>query len=386
MHVNRADTRRIAFMPAHPAQVWLLRPIAAYVEQFAEVEWILREKDISAPLARHLGLGYRTISRAASGLLGNAAEFAGATASALRLTRELELDAWVTKYGPGNLAALLSGGRSISFNDDDADIVPFIAWTSYPASTVTAVTDVTRMGLHERRAVRFPGFLELCYLHPSRFEPDPTIYDDLGLERGARFAIVRLSSLQSHHDVGVRGIGEALLRKLLALAAPEIRVFITSEKALSEELEPFRSPIAVHRIHHALAFAEFVIGDSQTMTAEAAVLGTPAFRLNDFVGRISYLSELERYQLAHGFRPGQEPRLLAAVESLLVRGTWRDEYQRRRRVMLADKIDPVPWFGEVVKMVIEGRSRREIRDRAGRLARAALTEGRARRAAAAEPG
>ena len=32
-------------------------------------------------------------------------------------------------------------------------------------------------------------------------------------------------------------------------------------------------------MHHALAFASLYIGDTQTMAAEAAVLGTPSIRL-----------------------------------------------------------------------------------------------------------
>ena len=54
-------------------------------------------------------------------------------------------------------------------------------------------------------------------------------------------------------------------------------------------------------MHHVMAFASLCIGDSQTMAAEAGVLGTPFVRFNDFVGRIGYLRELEDvYQLGYG--------------------------------------------------------------------------------------
>jgi len=42
-------------------------------------------------------------------------------------------------------------------------------------------------------------------------------------------------------------------------------------------------------MHHVMAFASLYIGDSQTMAAEAGVLGVPFVRFNDFVGRIGYL-------------------------------------------------------------------------------------------------
>ena len=54
-------------------------------------------------------------------------------------------------------------------------------------------------------------------------------------------------------------------------------------------------------MHHVMAFASLYIGDSQTMAAEAGVLGVPFVRFNDFVGRIGYLRELEDiYHLGFG--------------------------------------------------------------------------------------
>ena len=50
-----------------------------------------------------------------------------------------------------------------------------------------------------------------------------------------------------------------------------------------------------------MVFASLYIGDSQTMSAEAGVLGVPFVRFNDFVGRIGYLRELEdTYELGYG--------------------------------------------------------------------------------------
>ena len=42
-----------------------------------------------------------------------------------------------------------------------------------------------------------------------------------------------------------------------------------------------------------MVFASLYIGDSQTMSAEAGILGTPFVRFNDFVGRINYMTEME---------------------------------------------------------------------------------------------
>ncbi len=103
-------------------------------------------------------------------------------------------------------------------------------------------------------------------------------------------------------------------------------------------------------MHDALAFADLYVGDSQTMTAEAAVLGTPAIRFNDFVGKLGYLEELEhRYGLTYGIKTSEPGQLFSKIEELLAMPNLRQEWQRRRERMLADKIDVTAfmvWFIE----------------------------------------
>jgi glucose-1-phosphate thymidylyltransferase len=114
-----------------------------------------------------------------------------------------------------------------------------------------------------------------------------------------------------------------------------MRVFITSEKRLPAEFEPHRLPISAERIHHALAFAEFFLGDSQSMTVESALLGTPAFKINTFAGIISVIRQLEEYGLAFGYRPGEEDALVRRLQEVLL--DW-----------LCLKLEAVPAIDEIV--------------------------------------
>ena len=92
------------------------------------------------------------------------------------------------------------------------------------------------------------------------------------------------------------------------------------------------------------------IGDSQTMTAEAAVLGTPALRFNDFVGKLGYLEDLEHsYQLTFGFKTSQETELFEKTKELLIIENIKEEWKKRRLRMLDDKLDFAKfseWFVE----------------------------------------
>jgi hypothetical protein len=89
-----------------------------------------------------------------------------------------------------------------------------------------------------------------------------------------------------------------------------------------------------------MAFANLFIGDSQTMSAEAGVLGTPFVRFNDFVGRIGYLRELEnKYHLGKGFKTNQVDLLFQTVEEMVNTPEIKEIYQAKKEKMLREKID-----------------------------------------------
>ena len=113
-------------------------------------------------------------------------------------------------------------------------------------------------------------------------------------------------------------------------------------------------------MHHVMAFASLYIGDSQTMAAEAGVLGVPFVRFNDFVGRIGYLRELEdTYELGYGIhatqlkseelirradgsvQPSGVEELYKRVEELVAMPSAERKatFAARREKMLSDKID-----------------------------------------------
>ncbi len=90
---------------------------------------------------------------------------------------------------------------------------------------------------------------------------------------------------------------------------------------------------------HILFFANMFIGDSQTMTSEAAVLGTPSFRCNDFAGKINVMEEKEiKYRLSFNYTPACFNDTYNKIESLLKVENYKNEFQINRTLMLKDKI------------------------------------------------
>ena len=96
---------------------------------------------------------------------------------------------------------------------------------------------------------------------------------------------MRFVSLTAHHDAGIKGINTSIAKKIIELLEPYGDIYITSERPLESDFEKYRLAINPLDIHHIMSFSNMLIGDSQTMAAEAGVLGVPYIRFNDFLFR-----------------------------------------------------------------------------------------------------
>ena len=139
-------------------------------------------------------------------------------------------------------------------------------------------------------------------------------------------------------------------RRLVNYLKSKGKVFITTERDIDDEFKPYQLIITPEKVHSLLYYATMFIGDSQTMTSESAVLGTPAIRCNTFVGRIHYLEEEEhKYGLTYGFRPEQSEEMFKKIEQLLAMPNLKEEWEQRRKKLLSEKIDYakfLAWFVE----------------------------------------
>lgn len=238
----------------------------------------------------------------------------------------------------------LTGVPFVSVNEDDADVIPLWSGYSYPFATYILSPYVCNNGKWNHKTLNYHGYHELTYLHPDHFQPSREIVNKYFPENRP-YVILRFAQLTAHHDSGITGINLEISLRLIKILQPFADIYITSERPLERELEKYRLQIDPLDMHHVLAFATLYIGDSQTMAAEAGVLGTPFVRFNDFVGRIGYLAELEdRYQLGVGVNTSNTEKLFDTVQMLISTKDIKLEYGKRRQRMLADKINVAELF------------------------------------------
>jgi len=144
-------------------------------------------------------------------------------------------------------------------------------------------------------------------------------------------------------------------RKIIVILKPHGKVFITCERKIDDEFKEYQLKVSPEKVHSFMFYAQMLIGDSQTMTSEAAVLGVPSLRCNSFAGRISYLEEQEKkYQLTYGFLPKDFSLLEKKLRELLSVSDLKNEWQKRRKLMLEDKIYPTPFFISILKNQLKG--------------------------------
>ncbi len=247
--------------------------------------------------------------------------------------------AWVSRVTPM---------KSIILDDDDDEVESLFVKYAHPFADVILSPDCIKR--KSRHTIYYAGTHELAYLYSNRFVPDNNVLKEADIKDGEKFFILRFNAFKAHHDIGAKGLSIEGKRKLVNLLQKHGRVFITTERNIDEEFRPYRLKVMPHKIHSLMYYATMLIGDSQTMTSEAAILGTPAIKCNSFAGRLSVPNEIEQqYNLCYSFLPEQEEEFFAKIDELLSMPNLKAEWQRRREKMLADKIDYaqfLTWFIE----------------------------------------
>jgi predicted glycosyltransferase len=247
------------------------------------------------------------------------------------------------------LVSKLTKLKSIGLDDDDIAVTPIFAKYANMASAILTPSSLIYPNRGENH-VTYQGFHELAYLQTTRFVPDLRIFDILGIDRDTDYFIVRFNSFNAHHDVGQTGMSFEQKKELILNLEKKGLVFVSTESIIESEFEKYKLPNNPEKMHSFLAFAKLYVGESQTMTTEAAILGTPALKCNTFSGRLSVPNELEsKYGLCYSFQPSEFPQLMEKLDELLNMPDLNERWQKKRKTMLEDKIDVTDflvWFVE----------------------------------------
>jgi hypothetical protein len=101
-------------------------------------------------------------------------------------------------------------------------------------------------------------------------------------------------------------------------------------------------------MHHALAFASMLVGDTQSMILEAASLGVPALHVSSWHGTLGGATGAgERHGLVQSFSLSDSDKLLRVVDEL-ASSDRRVHWQQCRERLLDDTVDLTSWYRDLV--------------------------------------
>jgi predicted glycosyltransferase len=325
----------------HPAHVHFFKGFwREMIDRGHEVLITAREKDVAVPLLDRLDIPHQVLSRQRTGL-GLGLEMITRTSKLISVARKFRPDVMTGIMGPSiAVAGRLLRTPAVIFYD--TEFATQTNWFAYPLATAVCTPECYQ-GRVRGNHITYPGYHELAYLHPNRFEPQRARLASFGVSADEPYFVVRFVSWEAIHDTGEVALNLKQKRTLVDALRSRGRVVITSEAPLPPDLEKLRSTGPVEDVHHLMAFARLIVGESATMASEAAVLGTPAVFIAT-TGR-GYTDDQERrYGLVRHFKDAQFEDALDCVNTLLDSSTLEESARAARAQLLRDKIDVTQWM------------------------------------------
>ena len=337
------------FYLAHPAHFHLFKNTMRILKENGHSVLVTsKTKDVLTKLLQESNIEFINIAEEErkDSRIGILNSFIKRTLAHWKIVRSFKPDLFISTSAEFAPFAKLLGIKSIGVFEDDLEIfpiyskvfVPFLAHQLCPESCSAAQWN------NHPKTIKYKGNHELAYLRPNYFTPDYKKVEGI-FEKDKLNFFIRFAKLTAWHDENKKGITDQLAQSIIEILKPFGKIHISSERELSPSLEAYRIKVKASDILDVLYFADLYLGDSQTMTAEAAVLGTPSIRFNDFVGKLGYLEELENpYGLTYGIPTDQPQKLLQKVEEIVKTNHLKTTWQKKREHFLKETIDPTKFF------------------------------------------
>jgi len=327
----------------HPADVHYFKNFIKIMEKKGHEFFIIsRNKEIEHYLLKKYNIPFINRGKGKNSIKGKILYFFKAIYFIYKKAKAFKPDIIISFGTPyPAIVGWLTRTPHISFNDTEHAKFHHLLTDPFSKSILTPSCYTKDLG---KKQIRFNGYMELCYLHPKYFKPDPFVLNLLDVRENEKYVIMRFVSWNAIHDVGHSGLSIEMKHKAVKELSKYAKVFLSSEGELPDDLKKYQINIPPEKMHDALAFATLFIGEGATMASECACLGTPAIYVNSL--EVGYCTEEEhKYNLIYGFRNSKG--VLEKALDLLNTPNLKQEFQKRRLKILADKIDVTAymvWF------------------------------------------
>lgn len=258
---------------------------------------VVNEKEITSLLLKAFDIKFKKVGTNKQGIISKLLQLFQLTFKTILAAYRFKPDIYIGQAIP-HLAftSLLFRKPFIIFEDTESSV--YLQKITNPFAS--AIVTPSSYYKTTNKQLKINGGFELAYLHKKHFLPNPSVLSSLGVTKDDKYIIIRFVSWNANHDMGHAGITDENKIKAVKEFSALAKVFISSEASIPKELQQYSFSLPPNQMHDAIYYSSMVYGESATMAAEAAYLGTPAIYL-DNVGR-GYTDALERdYKLIYTF-------------------------------------------------------------------------------------
>ena len=334
----------------HPAHAHFFRYIIEDLEKEGHsVKLAAREREMLYYLLDRFGFEYTSIGRTKEGLLNKAADMLKKDMALLRLVDDFKPDLMLATGSGSPYSAQVAKLKGIpNITCTDTEHARFINWLTLPFTGIVCTPECYTRDIRSKYHIRYNGYHELAYLHPSRFEPAGNIREGLGIDKNDKLILLKFAQWTASHDLGVSGFAfedGAELSGFVNRLEDYGKVLISSEMPLPAGMKAHEISLPYEMIHELIAESDLYFGEGATMASEAAVLGVPSIFISTL--RLGYLDELrDKYGLVYSHSNRDEA--MAQARELLTSKRTAADWQGRRKKMLEDKIDVSNFISDLV--------------------------------------
>lgn len=323
---------RILIDIGHPAHVHLFKHFAWEMSKNGHsIFMTARQKEVSVELLNEYNFSHKSFGKTYKGIIGKIWGIFRFTAIMYKYAHKVKPDVFMSH---SSIYAALGSWmmRKPHFAIEDTGNMEQVGIAKLCGAIFLTSTSFSKR--LNKKQVFYKGYHELAYLHPNRFKKDSNTEDII---------LVRFVSWDSSHDVAEHGLSYQQKVKLVKRLEQYGKIVISTEKPLNGELSTYVYTQSADLLHGLITKSKLVIGESATLSSEAAMLGVPAIYL-DNKGRF-YTTELEKkYQLVHNFKFKDFDIALQTAEDILKDPDSYNNYKQRKDAMLKEKIDVTAFF------------------------------------------
>ena len=320
----------------HPAHVHYFKNFIFQTTKAGnKVLIVARDKEVTLDLLRYYDLSFKNRGKGGSSFFKKLIYFPIAVFNFFIYSFKFKPDYYLSFASPYlPFVSWFYNKPLITIDDTEHDNLTHTIYRPFSSLILTPSFFQKDLG---KKHVKINTIFELGSLHPDVFKPNKNFSRNLNAN-DEKYALLRFVEWNATHDLNEKGFSLKLKEKIVNKLSKYMKVYISSEGLLPKKLEMFRVKNSPEQIHDMLSDAEIFIGDSGTMTVEAALLGTPAIMFSSTSKKLgNFISLRDRHSLL--ILCDKEKELIYSINKLLENKNSKKKWNLKSKKFIKSKIN-----------------------------------------------